>query len=46
MEMTSITAYVLRAKGAYRTPRENGFTYLVFTGVRWADGAAPIEPAG
>ena len=36
-EMTSITAYVLRAKGVYRTPAENGYTYMVMTSVRWAD---------
>lgn len=40
-EMTSITAYVLQAKGAYRTPRDRGFTYMILTAVRWADGAAP-----
>jgi hypothetical protein len=36
-EMTSITAYVLQAKGVYRTPTEKGFTYLVITSIRWAD---------
>ena len=44
-EMTSIAAYVLQAKGAYRTPREHGFTYMIFTTVRWADGAGPEHPA-
>jgi hypothetical protein len=38
-EMTSITAFVLRAKGVYRTPREGGFTFMVLTSVRWADEA-------
>ena len=33
-EMTSIAAYVLQAKGAYRTPRENGFTYLLINEIR------------
>jgi hypothetical protein len=41
-EMTSISAYILQAKGAYRTPREGGgFTYLIFTNIRWAQGADP-----
>ena len=36
-EMTSISALVLRARGVYRTPDENGFTFMVLTSVRWAD---------
>jgi hypothetical protein len=41
-EMTSIAAYVLQAKGAYRTPRDDGgFTYLIFTDVRWAPDGTP-----
>jgi hypothetical protein len=36
-EMTSITAYVLQAKGAYRTPGEAGLTYMVMSDVRWAE---------
>lgn len=38
-EMTSITAYVLQAKGVYRTPKPSGFTFMVMTSVRWADEA-------
>ena len=37
--MTSISAYVLQAKGCYRTPEETGFTYMVFTSIAWAPGA-------
>lgn len=37
-EMTSVSAYILQAKGVYRTPREDGgFTYMIFTAIRWAD---------
>ncbi len=36
-EMTSITAKLLGAKGAYRTPGTNGFTYMVITNIRWAN---------
>ncbi|EKE77799.1 DUF6882 domain-containing protein [Gallaecimonas xiamenensis] len=36
-EMTSITAWLLNAKGAYRTPSENGFTYMVITEIQWAN---------
>jgi len=35
-EMTSVTALLNSAKGAYRTPKEAGFTYMVLTDVRWA----------
>ncbi len=30
-EMTAITAYLLKAKGAYRVPTEKTFSYFVFT---------------
>ena len=33
-EMTSVSAYLLKAQGAYRTPDENGFTYLLLTDIR------------
>ena len=47
-EMTSISAFVLRARGVYRTPSETGFTYMVLTSVRWADEAVagPGDGAG
>lgn len=46
-EMTSISAYVLQAKGVYRTPRdEGGFTYMIFTTIAWADGEPASRPAG
>jgi hypothetical protein len=35
-EMTSIAAYLLNAKGAYRTPYDHGFLYMVITAVQWA----------
>ena len=35
-EMTSITAYVLQAKGAYRMPNEHLFTFAILTEVRWS----------
>lgn len=38
-EMTSISAYLLDAVGAYRTPDEHGFTYMVMTSIRWAESA-------
>ncbi|WP_208603434.1 DUF6882 domain-containing protein [Marinobacter gudaonensis] len=34
-EMTSIAAFVLNAKGAYRTSVDNGFTYMVITDIEW-----------
>jgi uncharacterized protein DUF6882 len=35
-EMTSVSAYLLKAEGAYRTPDEHGFTYLLLRNVRHA----------
>ncbi|WP_432458951.1 MULTISPECIES: DUF6882 domain-containing protein [unclassified Agarivorans] len=34
-EMTSITSYILNAKGAYRTTDNTGFTYMVITDIHW-----------
>jgi hypothetical protein len=35
-EMTSIAAFLLRAKGAYRSPGKNGFMFMIITSVAWA----------
>lgn len=35
-EMTAISAFLLKAKGAYRSPDEHGFTFMVMTDIRWA----------
>jgi hypothetical protein len=35
--MTAITAKLLQAKGAYRSPDDNGFSFFVFTDLWWAD---------
>jgi hypothetical protein len=34
-EMTSIAGYLLGAKGSYRTPDDNGFTYMVILDIGW-----------
>jgi len=34
-EMTAVAVELLDAKGAYRTPSSNGFTYLALTDVAW-----------
>jgi hypothetical protein len=34
-EMTAVAAYLLRARGAYRSPGERGFTFMVMTSVGW-----------
>lgn len=36
-EMTAISAYILRSKGAYRAPGKNGFTFMVFSEIRFVD---------
>jgi hypothetical protein len=33
-EMTAIAARLTEARGAYRSPRENGFTFMIFTDLR------------
>ena len=43
-EMTSISAQVLQAEGAYRAPHENGATFLLFKNVRWADPSQRADP--
>ena len=40
-EMTSIAAYILQAKGAYRTPGQTGLTYMILTSLRWAEEPSP-----
>lgn len=34
-EMTAVAAFLLKARGAYRSPKENGLTFMVMTDVRW-----------
>ena len=40
-EMTSIAALLLNAKGAYKSPGENGPIFMVFTDIQWAKGVQP-----
>ena len=35
-EMTAIAAARIKAQGAYRSPKDRGFTFMVMTDVRWA----------
>jgi hypothetical protein len=39
-EMTSISAYVLQSKGAYRMPGEHLFTFAILDSVEWAATSA------
>jgi len=34
--MTAVTARILQAKGAYRSPDEDGYAFLIFTSLGWA----------
>jgi len=36
-EMTSISAYLLKAKGAYRSSGKTSFTYMVITDINWVN---------
>jgi hypothetical protein len=35
--MTAVTAKLLQAKGAYRSPDQTGFSFFVFTDIWWAN---------
>jgi hypothetical protein len=35
-EMTSVAAFLLKARGAYRTPEDTGFTFMVITNMHRA----------
>jgi hypothetical protein len=39
-EMTAISAYILKAQGAYRAPvddSEKELSYMIFKNIRWSD---------
>jgi hypothetical protein len=35
--MTAAAGYILKSKGAYRGPIDNGYVYILITDIRWAD---------
>jgi hypothetical protein len=35
-QMAAVSAFLLQAKGIYRSPDEHGYTFLVMTDVKWA----------
>jgi hypothetical protein len=35
-QMAAVSAYLLGARGAYRSPDEHSFTFMVMTDVKWA----------
>jgi hypothetical protein len=43
--MTAVAAKLLGAKGAYRCPGENGFVYVVFSSIGFADDASSLAPS-
>ena len=40
--MTAAAGYLLKYKGAYRGPIEDGYVYIVITDIRWADDKADL----
>jgi hypothetical protein len=42
-KMAAVAEGVLHAKGVYRSEDATGYTYLVITSIRWADGAKPVQ---
>lgn len=43
--MTAVAAKLLGAKGAYRCPGENGFVYVVYSSIAFADDTSPLVPS-
>jgi len=43
--MTAVAAKLLGAKGAYRCPGENGFVYVVYSSIGFADETSPLVPS-
>jgi|GEM_PF-1112814 len=43
-EMTAISSYLLKAKGAYRCPSGDGklLSYLIYKNIRWANPTSPL----
>ena len=35
-EMAAVSAYLLKARGAYRSPEGHRLGFMIMTGVRWA----------
>ena len=35
--LTIAAGYLLKSKGAYRGPIEDGYVYMLITDIRWAD---------
>jgi hypothetical protein len=35
-DMAAVAAYLLAARGVFRSPRDDGFTFMVLTDVKWA----------
>ena len=42
-ELTAVASRLLRAKGAYRCPGEDGFLYVIFTDIRYANDDEPLR---
>ena len=36
--MTAVAGYLLKSKGAYRGPMEDGYVFILITDIKWADG--------
>lgn len=43
--MTAVAAKLLGAKGAYRCPGENGFVYVVYSSIGFANDLSPLAPS-
>jgi len=36
-DMTAVAVHILDARGAYRTPNDNGLTFMIIKDIRWSD---------
>jgi hypothetical protein len=41
-EMTAVAAYILGSKGAYRCPSDNGYIYVTYSNLAYADGGSVL----
>lgn len=41
-EMTGVAARLLESRGAYRSPDEDGFTFMLFSEIAWAQGRSRV----
>jgi hypothetical protein len=44
--LTAAAAYVLKYKGSYRGPIDNGYVFMLMSDIKWADGRQNVRKPG